>query len=131
MNHTSKWVQEFDNGPALMIGKAGKTEGIQNVRRVIKSFIASAIETAREEGRREERREILAILPRPLSDRQKADEVNFYVRGRNSATDEMRSIITSRKSSEGSKHPDFCTASIKEPAYMHHFECPWYTTKAV
>ncbi len=22
------------------------------------------------------------------------------------------------------KHPDFCTASVKEPAYMHHKDCP-------
>lgn len=36
--NTDIWA-EFDNGVALKIGKAGKSEGIQNVRREIKEWV--------------------------------------------------------------------------------------------
>jgi len=47
------WEEEFDNGIALRIGNAGKSEGIINVRRDIKDFIRTQITLAEERGRKE------------------------------------------------------------------------------
>lgn len=47
----SSWEARFDNGVALKIGNAGKSEGIVNVRKEIKSFIRAEIQSAEERGR--------------------------------------------------------------------------------
>lgn len=43
MTTTKDWEAEFDNGVALKIGKAGKSEGVVNVRREIKAFMRSLL----------------------------------------------------------------------------------------